>query len=92
MSGRTYSNNNSQSSSRNNNNTNNNNNNNINNNNNNINNNNFSLTYDQRTLIRMYQAFYDNILDQYFQSANQYFVKYTNLKRQRKVEDLIKYD
>ena len=42
--------------------------------------------------IKDLQAFYDNILDQYFQSANQYFVEYTNLKRQRKVEDLIKYD
>jgi hypothetical protein len=38
------------------------------------------------------QSFYENILDQYFQSANSYYVKYTNLKRQRKVEDLVKYD
>jgi hypothetical protein len=66
MSSRTYSNNNAQSPSRDNNNTNNNNNNNT--------NNNFSLTYDQRILIRMYQTFYDNInrqIDELFRTQNE---------------------
>jgi hypothetical protein len=42
--------------------------------------------------IKDVQEFYDNILDQYFQSSNQYFSKYSALKKQRKVEDLVKYD
>lgn len=42
--------------------------------------------------IKDLQDFYDNILDQYFQSANQYYIKYADLKKQRKVEDLIKYE
>jgi len=42
--------------------------------------------------IKDVQEFYDNILNQYFQSSNQYFSKYSALKKQRKVEDLVKYD
>ncbi len=47
---------------------------------------------DMPVQIKDVQEFYDNILDQYFQSANQYFSKYSALKKQRKVEDLVKYD
>ena len=42
--------------------------------------------------IKDVQEFYNNILDQYFQASNQYFSKYSSLKKQRKVEDLVKYD
>lgn len=38
------------------------------------------------------QEFYDNLLDQYFQASNQYFSKYSSLKKQRKVEDLVKHE
>jgi hypothetical protein len=42
--------------------------------------------------IKDLQEFFNNILDQYYQGANQYYTKYADLKKQRKVEDLIKYE
>ena len=47
---------------------------------------------DNPFLIENLQEFYDNILDLYFQSSNEYFEKVKELKTKRSIEKLVDYE